>query len=254
VYNYLLGNPEANCLVVKRGGGLGDSLMLEFSIGFLRQQFPEAKVTVAYGTEKEAAYFSGSLADYLDPRDFDKVVDVSSCSVAYERPGSLIKNRIDIYKNRLSCPGILYPQLKQKETACPSEFITVHCTSEDPNRSWPLSNVVNLSKVFSDERFKVLDTGYSLEEAAYLINKSKLFIGVDSLFMHMAGILGRRAIVLFGPSVPSSRLAYYPTHTPLYDPSCRHCWHQECLLKRSCMNRIPLDTVSAQLEKILAEI
>lgn len=254
MYKYLLSYPLASCCIKKQGGGIGDSLMLEYSVAFLRREFPRANIQVAYGTAHEAEYFSGLLLEETDFRKFSFVTDVTRVGVFYERPGAPVKNRIDIYREALGSPGVCSPGIRQSPVLCPDEFISLHLRSDDPKRSWAIENYYELIKKFSNETFVILDSLYSLDEIAFLISKSKLFIGPDSLHMHIAGLLGKRSIVLFGPSVPEARINYYKMAEALKDPDCGHCWHQECLRKLHCVNRIHVDTVSARLEKTLAEI
>lgn len=254
MYEYLKAHGRARVAIKKIGGGLGDSLQLDYSVEFLKREFPQADIHVYYGTREEAEYFDGKLAAWFPRKEYDCVVDVSSCCVSYERPGATPRSRIDIYKDKLGCPAICWPRIPMSPVYVPGEFITLHVNSKDPNRSWSEDNYLKLIRRFPQETFVVLDDQYTLAEVAFLIDASKLFIGPDSMPMHLAGVLQRRSIVLFGPSVPDTQLTHYPSHEAIVDPECQHCWHQECLLKRNCINRIQVDTVSARLEEVLAEI
>jgi hypothetical protein len=252
MYNYLLGsNGLGSCCIRKEGGGIGDSLMLEYSVSYLRKYFPDADIYVAYGTEEEAKYFEGLEVEYTDFREFDYVVDVSTCATWYERAGLSSKSRIDIYKEKLGCSSVEIPALFMSRVFVPYNYIALDIASRDPNRCWDEDNYIKLIRRFPDLNFVILDDQYNLEEIAFLIEGAKYFIGPDSLFMHMAGVLGTPGLILFGPSVPETQLSYYPFLEWITAKHCIHCWHSKCLLNRNCMSSITVEQVSGRLHSNL---
>jgi heptosyltransferase-3 len=94
-----------------------------------------------------------------------------------------------------------------------------------------------------------------LEELAAVLERTALFIGVDSAPMHMAAALKVPVIALFGPSGEHNWGPWGDGHVVLSSPYlCRPCGEDGCLgSKRSdCLEAISARQVMAAVEQILS--
>jgi len=94
----------------------------------------------------------------------------------------------------------------------------------------------------------------SLSQTGALIQKSEVFLGVDTAPMHMAAALGRPVLALFGPSGQRDWAPWTP-HRVIIDKGCpcgpvlkEGCDHHSL---RACMKAITLDDVKEALEKMI---
>jgi heptosyltransferase-3 len=91
------------------------------------------------------------------------------------------------------------------------------------------------------ERVINLSGSLVLPELAVLIDKAKLFVGVDSVAMHMAAALQTPSVVLFGPSNLSQWHPWQVPHTLLWAGHYRTLPHP---------NEIDTDTTERYLNAI----
>lgn len=93
----------------------------------------------------------------------------------------------------------------------------------------------------------------TLRQFLAMIEKSGLFIGVDSGPMHMAAAMGTKVIALFGPALAEAMGPYGSGHivvTRQKEFPCSPCAQTECgLRERSCMSAITVDDVWAAVRK-----
>ncbi len=94
----------------------------------------------------------------------------------------------------------------------------------------------------------------SLKQTAALIQKSELFLGVDTAPMHMAAALGKPIIALFGPSGQGD-WAPWTSSRIIIDKGCPcgpvlkgGCEHHSL---RACMEAITLDEVKTAVRSVL---
>ncbi len=98
----------------------------------------------------------------------------------------------------------------------------------------------------------------SLAASARLINQSELFISIDSAPLHMARLLGKRVISLWGATSPFILLRDHPglNETRIYAQSiCSPCVHildrMTCNPENTCMMAIDVNTVIKETERLL---
>lgn len=96
----------------------------------------------------------------------------------------------------------------------------------------------------------------SLKQLAALTAKAKLFIGVDSAPMHMAAAMRTPVVALFGPS---SEIEWSPWQVPhkivaSAEYRCRPCGNDGCGGGKvsECLTQLPLDSVMAAVDSLLA--
>ena len=96
----------------------------------------------------------------------------------------------------------------------------------------------------------------SIKELGALTARAKLFIGVDSMPMHLAAAMGTPTLALFGPSGEIEwgpwnveRRVVTTTH------SCRPCGQDGCGGGKvsECLTFLPLDPVHAAARELLAK-
>lgn len=79
---------------------------------------------------------------------------------------------------------------------------------------------------------------------AAVLQKARVFIGVDSGVMHLAAAVGTPVIGLFGPSDPTKTGPQGEGHHVIcVDLPCRPCLTSRCDLGRACMERITPEMV-----------
>jgi heptosyltransferase-3 len=96
----------------------------------------------------------------------------------------------------------------------------------------------------------------SIKELGALTARASLFIGVDSMPMHLAAAMGTPTVALFGPSGENEwgpwnveRRVVTTTHT------CRPCGYDGCGGGKvsECLAFLPVDAVHAAARELLAQ-
>lgn len=203
-------------------------------------------------------------------RDFRLITDV--LGVEAPAPALYINTDISLAQLRARCPEL--PE---------SSYVVIHPVSRWPFKHWlpghwaqladRLSRERGLHIVFScgpgaDERAYVqaivrqcteshacTDGRFNLRELAALIARSTLFIGVDTVAMHIAAAAGAPCVALFGPS---SEWSWHPWHCRyelvLGDCNCKLTRKFICDKSQPfpCMAGISVDAVMAAVERIHA--
>ena len=87
--------------------------------------------------------------------------------------------------------------------------------------------------------------------AAALIANSNVYVGVDSGPMHIAAILGKPVVAIFGPTDPAKVGPYGHGHSIIRVEGlfCLGCRKSVCNDKR-CMNEIPAERVFEEIKKL----
>jgi lipopolysaccharide heptosyltransferase III len=106
-------------------------------------------------------------------------------------------------------------------------------------------------------RSKPLDLSgkLSIKELGALAARAKLFVGVDSMPMHLACAMGTPAVVLFGPSGEAEWGPWNVAHRVVHSAhSCRPCGQDGCGGGKvsECLSFLPVDAVHAAARELLA--
>lgn len=144
-----------------------------------------------------------------------------------------------------------------------------------PQKSWGIEQTIDLvNKVKKelgavslilggiDERARnatiVKETGmpdagvHSLREFAAIIGRCRGLISSDSLAMHFGIALGKRLVVLFGPT-SAAEIELYGLGKKFCAPlDCLVCYKKGCELKPDCMDSLPMDEVFQAVKQELA--
>ena len=89
--------------------------------------------------------------------------------------------------------------------------------------------------------------------AAAIIRASDVYVGVDSGPMHMAALLGKPVVALFGPTDPAKVGPYGHGHSVIRVEglSCLGCRKSVCIDKR-CMNGISAESVFEEIKRLMS--
>lgn len=97
---------------------------------------------------------------------------------------------------------------------------------------------------------------FTLKELAALTARARLFVGVDSVPMHIAAAMGTPAVALFGPSDDSLWGPWRAPHRIVASDRypCRPCGLDGCGGGKisECLNTLPVDRVLTACEELLA--
>jgi len=84
----------------------------------------------------------------------------------------------------------------------------------------------------------------SLPALAAVLERARIFVGVDSGMMHLAAAVGTPVVALFGPSDPRiTGPQGEGHHVVCVDMPCRPCLRSDCPIERRCMLDITPDMV-----------
>ncbi|MFW6286604.1 MAG: glycosyltransferase family 9 protein, partial [Candidatus Sumerlaeota bacterium] len=152
-------------------------------------------------------------------------------------------------------------------------FIALHTHSRGmDSKTWPADEVTKVTRALSDQRFVVI--GYqpdrevtrTLEDEpnvevsfapirvqAGVMEKARLFVGIDSGPRQIAAALGTQALCLFGPR-PPEHLPEFPGDRNLM-VDCPHfpCYGDPCPQGEQCMRRLDSDLIVENINEMLQE-
>ncbi len=165
--------------------------------------------------------------------------------------------------------------------APPRPFIVIHPASRWRFKCWPVARNAELIDRLSAEGHDLVVTGapddtdmvdailsrtrapvlnlagkLSIKELGALIARARLFVGVDSMPMHLASAVGVPTVALFGPS---SEAEWGPWAVPrrivTSSHSCRPCGYDGCGGGKvsECITVLPVELVHAAARELLAE-
>jgi heptosyltransferase-3 len=161
-------------------------------------------------------------------------------------------------------------------------FVHMHPASRWRFKCWPAERNAALADRLADEGHRVVMTSapdetpfideilgkmksrpvnlagkLSLKELGALTARARLFIGVDSMPMHLAAAMGVPTVALFGPS---SEIAWGPWNVAqrvvTTAHSCRPCGLDGCGGGKvsECLSFLPVDAVHAAARELLGEL
>lgn len=144
----------------------------------------------------------------------------------------------------------------------PKPIIAICTRSKEVVKNWPLDNWEELINSIS-QYFSIIQLGdqkepklgnitrfagkHSMRESAALLSQADLFIGPDSLLMHVANGLDIKSIIIFGGSRPADCFGYKDNINLTTEPECSPCWihdgHETCRHNIECMQKINQEQV-----------
>jgi len=200
--------------------------------------------------------------------------------------------RIGIYPNDLERHLILVPGHNAEATLgakleklglTPQRYILIHPTSRWSFKSWPVERMAQLIDLLSARGLNVLLTAapsaeelamvtqiqsrlqrpvtslageLSLKELAAAIDQAQLYIGVDSVPMHIAAAMQTPCVALFGPSGDIEWGPWQVKHRVVTSKlACRPCGNAGCGggWRSECLDIIPVQQVLSAVDAMLGD-
>jgi Glycosyltransferase family 9 (heptosyltransferase) len=220
-------SPETKCYFRVTGGlgdilicaGVANSIPAEITLGVPKYVIPLLESAGVRCVDHK------SFSDYSD---FDIIGNFDGCFATNH-------NLLDIDYYEAAALKINYKvgTLKFNLSEIQSNYdYVIHPSSSNPNRNWGAKNWIDLAwslalkgnsvaflgtekeTGFTDERMGILklsDISSDLLWQAKVLRSSLHFIGNDSGFAHLAGLLGVNGRVLFFNTHPKNVISHYPT-------------------------------------------
>lgn len=264
---------ELNLAIKRSRGGLGDMVFVTPLTRALKRKYPRCLVTVI----TDYSYSNGELVDllrhnpYIDfvaPHDqyeddsYNAVFEVTGPELRFEQAHTSFPTRTEIWARLIGLPledgrGIYVPTTEEiswakkylKSVSSKNKFIGVQIRSNDPKRTWPMENLLEMityvNSIRNDVTWILMDSeqhkvqmrnvhnmfGYSIRALAAIINEVDLFLGPDSALTHIAGALNKKTVALFGAIPPEARIKHNPNTVAVrYDKlACLGCVYSACI-------------------------
>jgi len=162
---------------------------------------------------------------------------------------------------------------KQETKQFEKPILAICTKSKEPVKNWPETNwselIQNLKDNFSiiqlgDEKEPIFEGvnryagKLSMRESAAILSKANLFIGPDSLLMHVANGLNIPSVIIFGGSRPVDCFGYDGNVNLFSRTNCSPCWihegYESCNEDMKCMKDISLDMVFKNTLQMLSNI
>ena len=218
--------PPVTEILIKRNGANGDVLLASAIAPALKKKYPNSKIT-----------FATQCPDVLKANSYiDKVASLIDTNL--ERKYSLYYNLDLAYENRPTM-GILQAYAMQvgvplKDCAfnftteaypdnLPSRYVVIHAGQTAwVGRNWGVDKFNQLACQIQKLKIPVVCVGTrgdgsiacdldlraktNLHQLGDVINRSELFIGIDSLPFHISQALNKKAVCFFGSILPQTRV------------------------------------------------
>ena len=274
-------NKKRNWLtVIDRLGAPGDALITANVIRCIKENYPNLKIN-CITPHPELIRLDPHIDTINQPETFYSF-DSSywELIVRKEKRQNIIEhNMLKLGIDKYNFQAAYYLSEKEKnwakqETKKFEKPILAICTkSKEPVKNWPASNwselIHNFKANFSiiqlgDEREPTFEGIHqyagklSMRESAAILSKANLFIGPDSLLMHIANGLNIPSVIIFGGSRPVGCFGYDGNVNLFSRTNCSPCWihkgYDSCNEDMKCMKDISLDMVFKNTLQILSKI
>jgi len=162
---------------------------------------------------------------------------------------------------------------KQETKQFEKPILAICTKSKESVKNWPETNwselIQNLKYKFSiiqlgDEKEPIFEGvnryagKLSMRESAAILSKANLFIGPDSLLMHVANGLNIPSVIIFGGSRPVDCFGYDGNVNLFSRTNCSPCWihegYESCNEDMKCMKDISLEMVFKNTLQMLSNI
>ena len=271
-------NRKQNWLtVIDRLGAPGDALITANVIRCIKDRYPKIKIN-CITPHPELIKYDHSI-DSINKRETFYSFDSSYWELIVRKESHV--NIIAHNMNRLGIKEFTYNSkffLNSEESewakkVIPSTIkpIIAICTrSKETVKNWPKTYWERLIDSLRNDYF-IIQIGdkkelifdeilsfsgkYTMRESAALLSQASLFIGPDSLLMHIANGLEIPSVILFGGSRPVQCLGYDQNINLSSSPHCSPCWihdgFETCDHQVQCMNEISKESVLDAVTSLL---
>ncbi|MDD5066879.1 MAG: glycosyltransferase family 9 protein [bacterium] len=128
----------------------------------------------------------------------------------------------------------------------------IHVGSKWPNKAWSLENWKKLESMIRDKYSYIYQQHLdNIEKYVDWINSCRMIITNDSLALHLAIFLGKKIIVLFGPTYDESHSAPGLVKLePRLTLKCRPCMRGTCKYPKKCIDHITPELVYNNINRL----
>ncbi|MBI2667501.1 glycosyltransferase [Candidatus Woesearchaeota archaeon] len=175
---------------------------------------------------------------------------------------SLCGVKLDSYKTEISP---LQVDLQEYGIDEKEDYICLHTQSSLKYKDWSYFkelikklkdefNIVVIDEQQHNYKYTIqLPQNIKLREKAYIISKSKMLIGIDSMGIHMACAFDIPTIALYGNTLPELCKPLSNKNLITIEPKkrCIEGWHHFCKEDNYCINSISVDNVLEKVDFIL---
>lgn len=263
--------------VIDRLGAPGDALITANVIRCIKKKYPTLKIN-CITPHPELVQLDPSI-DSFNQRETFYSFDSTywELIVRKEKKENILAHnlgRIGIdeheYRARFYLSEEEREWAKQLTEKFPKPVIAICTRSKEKVKNWPHDHWVELINSISPD-FSIIQVGddkepelekvirfagkHTVRESAAILSHSDLFIGPDSLLMHIANGLGIPSVILFGGSRPVQCLGYDQNINLSSSPHCSPCWihdgFETCDHQVQCMNEISKENVLDAITSLL---
>lgn len=224
-------------ILIKRAAAHGDVLVAAAIAPAVKKKYPGAKVYLATSCPEVLEgnpHLSGILDHATSRSPFQVIVDLD---YAYERLPA--KNILEAYAIE-ALVDVADAELFVKQTTpqcqLPDKFVVMHAGKTNwLGRNWKAERFDSVARMIRQAGLPVVCVGTSgdslvecdldirgqttIHELAAVISKAELFVGIDSMPMHLTQAVNTPGVVFFGCIHPESRILRNNI-TPVVAPNC----------------------------------
>lgn len=273
-------------------GGIGDCLIASNIITTLKQK--KCFVTFAVGDNALGfCEYLEAPDDVVDVtltnsasfrNNYSVIVDVTG--YALSGPKTIVdsdfyfacRQKIDFNNYHFDLPKFSLPRRTERvrsrfrhSKVSIDNIICVHTEPTALHRKWPIQKWIELFSVLEDNGKYVMLLGkptnefdgvrnltnctdLPILEQLQVCNESRFFLGIDSAWAHISGLLRKAGLVIFAPSVPGNLIKHYEQIEPIL-PKGGVCRHRNYHSPTSggelcdCISDIEVDSVINSLQR-----
>jgi ADP-heptose:LPS heptosyltransferase len=266
--------------VIDRLGAPGDSLITANVIRCIKEKYPNLKIN-CITPHPELICLDPHIDTINQPETFYSFDSTYwELIVRKEKSQNIIEhNMLKLGIDKYNFQATYYLSEKEKnwakqETNKFEKPILAICTkSKEPVKNWSESNwselIHNFKAYFSiiqlgDDREPTFEGVHqyagklSMRESAAILSKANVFIGPDSLLMHIANGLNIPSVIIFGGSRPVNCFGYDGNVNLSSCTNCSPCWihkgYESCKEDMKCMKEISLDMVFKNTMQMISNL
>jgi ADP-heptose:LPS heptosyltransferase len=262
--------------VIDRLGAPGDAIITANVIRCIKEQYPELKIN-CITPHPELIRLDPNI-DSINQNETFYSFDSTywELIVRKEKSQNIIEHnlqRLGIEKYDYKANYYLSEEekewVKQEIIQFKKPILAICTKSKEPVKNWAERNwselIQNLRAKFSiiqlgDDSEPTFEISHryagklSMRQSAAILSCAQIFIGPDSLLMHVANGLNIPSLILFGGSRPAKCFGYHQNTNLATEPECSPCWihqgYEECKNELICMKQLSTKFVLASLQKI----
>ncbi len=237
--------PDIQSILIKRAGAHGDVLMAAAVAPALKKKH---KCQIIFSTQcpevlKDNPYIDRLVqSDQISDRAFSVLYNLDMVYESRPHTNILTAYADHVGVKREDCQLFLPTQ---SFDGLPDEYVVIHAgRTAWVGRDWEHQNFVEIAEKFESLGHKVICVGRggdhkvpcyldlrnqtTIPQLADIIQRSKLFVGIDSFPMHVAQAVGAKGVAFFGSIKPETRIVttmmkgIVAPHTP-----CLGCHHRK---------------------------